>query len=72
MTVLDSTRKVAIDVNIAKCEGRKLVFITYSKKLQTNDYIDEQVCYQKLYELVSLGYIVVDELFQYSSDEVIL
>lgn len=64
MRVFNMSKKCAIEIAYAKCEGNKLVFITSeSVCYQTDDYCHENIAYSKLSDLVLHGYIIVEKLY---------
>ena len=64
MRVLNMAKKCAIEIAYAKCEGKKLVFVTSeSVGFQTDDYYHENIAYSKLSDLVVDGYIMVEKLY---------
>lgn len=64
MRVLNMSKKCAVEIAYAKCEGKKLVFITSeSVGYQTDDYCHENIAYSKLSDLVLHGYIIVEKLY---------
>lgn len=64
MRVLNMDKKCAIEIAYARCEGKKLVFVTAeSVGFQTGDYYCENIAYSKLSDLVVDGYIMVEKLY---------
>lgn len=64
MRVLNMAKKCAIEIAYARCEGKKLVFVTSENVgFQTDDYYHENIAYSKLSDLVVHGYIVVEKLY---------
>lgn len=64
MRILNMDKKCAVEVNYAKCDGKRLVFITSaSVGYQTDEYYHENIAYSKLSDLVVHGYIIVDKLY---------
>ena len=64
MRVLNMDKKCAVEVAYARCEGKKLVFVTSeSVGYQTDDYFNENIAYCKLNDLVIDGYIAVEKLY---------
>ena len=57
-------KKCAVEVAYAKCDGKRLVFITSENVgYQTEDYYHENIAYSKLSDLVVDGYIMVEKLY---------
>ena len=64
MRVLNMAKKCAIEIAYARCEGKKLVFVTSENVgFQTDDYYHENIAYSKLSDLVLHGYIIVEKLY---------
>lgn len=57
-------KRCAIEVDYAKCDGKRLVFVTSAGVgYQTDDYYNKNIAYSKLSDLVVHGYIVVGKLY---------